>query len=268
MKGEVAVFWFRRDFRLEDNTGLFKALSSGFPVLPVFIFDTEILKELPPDDARVSFIHRQLCQINSLLQDRYASSLAFYCGKPVEVFQDLLRQWTINAVFTNRDYEPYAVKRDQDIKTLLATNGVSFHTFKDQVIFEKSEVVKGDGDPYVVYTPYMKKWKEVLGEIGRPETAASESHLEYLVSEKDLPFLSLEDIGFEESTISVPEYNLGESLIRNYEKTRNLPARDGTRRCAMEGAGARLPADRTGHRGETRRCLEPVDGRTVRRTNC
>ena len=228
MKGEIAVFWFRRDLRLEDNTGLFKALSSGFPVLPVFIFDTEILKELPPDDSRVSFIHRQLRQINSLLQDRYGSSLAFYCGKPVEVFHDLLRQWTIKAVFTNRDYEPYGVKRDQEIKTLLETNGISLHTFKDQVVFEKSEVVKGDGEPYVVYTPYMKKWKEMLGEVGRPETAASESLLEHIVSEKDLPYLSLEDIGFEESTISVPEYNLGKSLIRNYEKTRNLPARDGT----------------------------------------
>jgi deoxyribodipyrimidine photo-lyase len=197
-------------------------------VLPIFIFDTEILKELPPDDARVSFIHRQLQQINGLLRDRYGSSLAFYHGKPAEVFQDLLRQWTIKAVFTNRDYEPYAVKRDQDIKTLLETNGIPLHTFKDQVVFEKSEVVKGDGEPYVVYTPYMKKWKEVLGEVGRPETAASESHLEYLVSEKDLPYLSLEDIGFEESAISVPEYNLGKTLIRNYEKTRNLPARDGT----------------------------------------
>jgi deoxyribodipyrimidine photo-lyase len=228
MKGEVAVFWFRRDLRLEDNTGLFRALSSGSPVLPIFIFDTEIIKELPPDDARVSFIHRQLQQINGLLRDRYGSSLAFYHGKPVEVFQDLLRQWTIKAVFTNRDYEPYAVKRDQDVKTLLETNGIPLHTFKDQVVFEKSEVVKGDGEPYVVYTPYMKKWKEVLGEVGRPETAASESHLEYLVSEKDLPYLSLEDIGFEESAISVPEYNLGKTLIRNYEKTRNLPARDGT----------------------------------------
>ena len=160
MKGEVAVFWFRRDLRLEDNTGLYKALSSGFPVLPIFIFDTEILKELPPDDARVSFIHKQLEQMRSVLQEKHGSSLALYHGKPLAIFKELLSEWKIKAVFANRDYEPYAGKRDQEIKALLKTEGISLHTYKDQVIFDQSEVVKGDGDPYVVYTPYMKKWKE------------------------------------------------------------------------------------------------------------
>ena len=228
MKGEVAVFWFRRDLRLEDNTGLYKALSSGFPVLPIFIFDTEILKELPPDDARVSFIHKQLKQMRSVLQEKHGSSLALYHGKPLAIFKELLSEWKIKAVFANRDYEPYAGKRDQEIKTLLKTEGISLHTYKDQVIFEQSEVVKGDGDPYVVYTPYMKKWKEMLGEVGMPESVPSESHLNHVVARKDLPYLSLEDMGFQQSGISVPDYNLEESLIRNYEKTRNIPALDGT----------------------------------------
>jgi deoxyribodipyrimidine photo-lyase len=230
MKGEVAVFWFRRDLRLDDNTGLFKALSSEFPVLPIFIFDTEILRELPRDDARISFIHQQLGKLRKVLQERHGSSLALYHGKPVEVFKDLVSAWTIKSVFTNRDYEPYARKRDREITSLLEKEGIPLHTFKDQVIFEKSEVVKENGDPYVVYTPYMKKWKEVLGKVGTPESVPSESHLEHLVPKKDLPYLSLEDMGFTQSGIPVPDYSLEASLIRDYEKTRNLPARDGTSR--------------------------------------
>ncbi|MEJ2585724.1 MAG: deoxyribodipyrimidine photo-lyase [Robiginitalea sp.] len=228
MKKEVAVFWFRRDLRLNDNTGLFKALSSDLPVLPVFIFDSEILKELPPNDARVSFIHKQVFKMREVLQDRYDTSLAVYHGKPADIFKDLLTDWEVKAVYTNRDYEPYATQRDGEVRSLLQSAGVSLHTYKDQVIFEKDEVVKGDGDPYVVYTPYMKKWKEVLGEVGAPQAMPSESRLEQLVRRKDLPFLSLEDIGFETSAISVPEYNLDESLIAQYENTRNIPSKDGT----------------------------------------
>jgi deoxyribodipyrimidine photo-lyase len=228
VKKEVAVFWFRRDLRLNDNTGLFKALSSDLPVLPVFIFDSEILKELPPNDARVSFIHKQVFKMREVLQDRYDTSLAVYHGKPADIFKDLLTDWEVKAVYTNRDYEPYATQRDGEVRSLLQSAGVSLHTYKDQVIFEKDEVVKGDGDPYVVYTPYMKKWKEVLGEVGAPQAMPSESRLEQLVRRKDLPFLSLEDIGFETSAISVPEYNLDESLIAQYENTRNIPSKDGT----------------------------------------
>ena len=228
MKKEVAVFWFRRDLRLEDNTGLYKALTSGTPVLPIFIFDSEILKELPRNDARVSFIHQQLRQMRNTLQEEYGASLALFHGKPVEVFQGLLEQWQVSAVYTNRDYEPYAKERDAAVQALLETDGIPFHTFKDQVIFEKSEVVKGDGDPYVVYTPYMKKWKEVFAEAGEVEPTPSESKLEHVISDKDLPYVSLEDIGFEQSSISVPDYDLGDDLISSYEKTRNIPARDGT----------------------------------------
>ncbi len=228
MKQEVTVFWFRRDLRLEDNTGLYEALTSGHPVLPVFIFDPEILRELPRDDARVGFIHGQLARMREELREQYGASLAVFHGKPLEVFQKLLTQWDINAVFTNRDYEPYARKRDKEVASLLEDAGISLQTFKDQVIFEKSEVVKDDGDPYVVYTPYMKKWKEVLTETGTPKSVPSESNLGRLVSDDSLPFQELEDLGFEPSPISVPDYNLKDSLISNYEQTRNIPGKDGT----------------------------------------
>ena len=213
---------------MDDNTGLYNALTSGVPVLPIFIFDPEILKELPRDDARVSFIHRQLRQMRKVLQDECGASLGIYQGKPEEVFRELLTNWEVKAVYTNRDYEPYAKKRDVAVESLLEKGNIPFHTFKDQVIFEKSEVVKGDGDPYVVYTPYMKKWKEVFGEVGEPEPVPSESELGHVIPGKGLSYLSLEDMGFRESTISVPDYNLDESLISRYEQTRNIPSKDGT----------------------------------------
>jgi deoxyribodipyrimidine photo-lyase len=228
VKKEVSVFWFRRDLRLDDNTGLYQALVSGVPVLPIFIFDTEILKELPRDDARVSFIHRLLGKMRKFLQEQYGTSLALFHGNPREVFQSLLEEWKIKAVYTNRDYEPYARKRDGELKSLLENHGIPLFSFKDQVIYEKSEVVKGDGDPYVVYTPYMKKWKEVFAEQGPPESVPSESKLEHLLPAEDLPYLSLQDMGFEKSGISVPDYNLEKSLIANYEQTRNIPSMDGT----------------------------------------
>ncbi len=228
MKKEVAVFWFRRDLRLEDNTGLFQALTSGYPVLSVFIFDPEILKELPREDARVSFIHKKLQEIRKTLKVSHGRSLALFHGAPLEVFKGLISKWEVRGVYTNHDYEPYARKRDQEVQSLLSDAGIPFHTFKDQVIFEKSEVVKDDGDPYVVYTPYMKKWKERFRKSGKPEAAPSQAHLENLLEETDLPDLALEDIGFEPSPIEVPDFNLKASLVRDYEATRNYPATDGT----------------------------------------
>ena len=160
MKDKVCIFWFRRDLRLDDNVGLYQALQSGFPVLPIFIFDTEILEKLPKDDARVSFIHGQLQKINSELKDRFNGSIASYKGNPISIFEKLVEEFSIHTVYTNQDYEPYAIQRDASVKSLLKEKGIGFKTFKDQVIFETDEVVKDDGQPYVVYTPYMKRWKE------------------------------------------------------------------------------------------------------------
>jgi len=151
-KKEVSIFWFRRDLRLDDNVGFLEALKGDYPVLPIFIFDNEILSKLPGNDPRVSFLYDTLQKMRNVLQEEQESSLAIYHGKPYEIFTELTKDYNIKAVFTNRDYEPYAKKRDTEIADLLKNKGIPFKTFKDQVIFEKSEVVKNDGDPYVVYT--------------------------------------------------------------------------------------------------------------------
>ena len=158
MKQEVNIFWFRRDLRIDDNVGFYKALHGKHPVLPIFIFDSEILDELPKDDARVTFIFEVLQNMRNQLQE-HGSSLAMYHGKPEEIFKEICSDFEVQNVITNHDYEPYAIKRDTNVKKFLSEKDIGFYTFKDQVIFEKDEIVKDDGDPYVVYTPYMKTWK-------------------------------------------------------------------------------------------------------------
>ena len=224
----VSIFWFRRDLRIDDNAGFFKALTSGNPVLPVFIFDTEILRELPRDDARVNFIFQRLTRMRKALEAKHGRSLAIYYGKPAKVFKQILSEWEVRAVFTNRDYEPYAQSRDQEVKAILDDSAIPFHTFKDQVIFEKSEVVKDDGHPYVVYTPYKRRWKALLEEKGVPASQPSQENLHHIVEGKGLPSVTLEELGFETSSITVPDFDLSEALIGNYGKTRDIPSRDGT----------------------------------------
>lgn len=214
---------------MEDNHGLLKALESGKPVLPIFIFDPGILEELDADDARVSFLMQTLKSLRTRLQESVGSSIALYHGQPVEVFKALMEQWEISGVYTNRDYEPYAQKRDQEIQEMLEKHGIAFHHFKDQVIFEKAEVTKEDGQPYVVYTPYMRKWKEVFGRTGSVRYP-SEDRLNALLGKTDLPDMELEDMGFEASSIQVPEFNISEQRIEQYEAKRNLPAIEGTSR--------------------------------------
>lgn len=149
MKDSIIVFWFRRDLRLDDNVGLYQALQNDAPVLPIFIFDKEILESLPKNDARVTFIHDQIQKISKQLRTNYDSGVAQYHDKPMKVFEQLIKDYDIEAVYTNHDYEPYAKERDKEIADFLKENDIQFNTYKDQVIFEKEEVVKDDGDPYV-----------------------------------------------------------------------------------------------------------------------
>ena len=219
------VFWFRRDLRLEDNVGLFHALNSNEKVLPIFIFDENILSQLPKDDARISFIHQQLNIIQNRLQT-FGKSLAVFHGNPFEVFVRLINENKIQTVYANHDYEPYARKRDLELYHLFRDNQIEFKTSKDQVIFEKSEVVKDDATPYVVYTPYANKWKDSFN-----KTKITNYKSEDLLNKITLhfyPFLSLVDIGFETSKIKIPAYDISDSLIDNYEATRNFPALDKT----------------------------------------
>ena len=226
MKDGIIVFWFRRDLRLEDNVGLYQALQNDAPVLPIFIFDKEILESLPKNDARVNFIHNQIQKISQQLRTNYDSGVAQYHDKPKNVFQQLVKDYHIQAVYTNHDYEPYAKERDKEIAEFLKENDIRFKTFKDQVIFEKEEVVKDDGDPYVVYTPYMRKWKENFNPPTHLVTYDTLKDLEKnLYQSKSLPQLSLEDMGFEESDIKVPDFTVTPNLIQNYEDTRDYPAK-------------------------------------------
>ena len=224
----VTIFWFRRDLRLDDNVGFLEALKAEHPVLPIFIFDKEILDKLPKDDARVSFIYETLQKMRDTLQQEYSSSLAMYYGKPKQIWQQLLNDYTIKAVYTNHDYEPYARERDTEIKDLLAENDVAFKSFKDQVIFEKDEVVKGDGDPYIVYTPYKNKWQELFDEDNDLKIHYTSQYLDNLIEHSRLPNIALSDIGFKKSSIEIPDYEVTPTLIQNYEDTRNFPAKDGT----------------------------------------
>jgi len=223
-KQEIAFFWFRRDLRLEDNVGLFFALESKYPVIPLFIFDEAILDSLPKNDARVGFIHESLSKINSQLQEM-GSSLLVKKGKTQDIWRALLQEFDVKEVFFNKDYEPYAIKRDLAICKLLEANKTSTFLYKDQVIFEEKEITKSDGLPYTVYTPYKNKWLEKYQSLAPVQ--------EYDATEKfgnfhknSFIFPTLEQIGFEESSIKVIPHNL--KNVANYHETRDFPALDST----------------------------------------
>lgn len=235
MSGDmVNIFWFRRDLRLHDNAGFLAALKAGKPVLPIFIFDKDIVDILPRNDARVTFIWEELQRMRTTLHKEHSSSVAIFYGKPADVFTNILNSYAVDTVFTNRDYETYAQERDNHIEKLLTQYAVSFKTFKDQVIFEKEDVIKNDGDPYVVYTPYKNKWIETFQEqIGGVENLTIHCTCTFLnncIKNSNLPNVSLGDMDFEKSTITVPEYDASPTLIADYDKTRNFPAIRGTSR--------------------------------------
>jgi deoxyribodipyrimidine photo-lyase len=231
-KPRLSIFWFRRDLRLHDNHGLYQALTQSEAVLPIFIFDTEILDGLKDKaDKRVHFIHQTLSTINTTLQAG-GSSLYVLHAKPIHAIKKLVQEFDIKAVYTNHDYEPYAIRRDAEIAGYLDQKGIGFHTFKDQVIFEEAEVVKKDGSPYTIYTPYSKAWKEKYAE-GNKARYPSEKHQDRFIKTNPFPFPSLRQIGFTETKQEIPPTSLDEEIIRNYEQTRNLPAVHGTSRLSI-----------------------------------
>ncbi|WP_282136345.1 cryptochrome/photolyase family protein [Seonamhaeicola maritimus] len=227
MKTPINIFWFRRDLRLNDNKGLYIALNGEFKVLPIFIFDSDILDNLPEDDARVSFIHNTVQSLRQKLQKEYQASIAIFFGRPIDIFIKLLSEFNINTVFTNNDYEPYARKRDKEINTYLEKNNIEFRTFKDHVIFEKNEVVKNNGKPYLVYTPYMRTWKQKF-KSQQLKLYKSIDLLKNLISVKELPNLNLTELGFSESNQKIKPYKFTTEVINNYEAKRDFPAIDAT----------------------------------------
>lgn len=219
---KTTFFWFRRDLRLDDNVGLNEALKSSSHVIPVFIFDENILTELPQNDARVNFIYDELESLDEELR-KVGSSLLVKKGYPKKVWQQLIEEFNIDAIYTNRDYEPYARKRDEEILSLCKERGVGFHTFKDQVIFEKDEVTKDDGSPYTVFTPYKNKWlTRFRNEDTQPQDLFKKEHFH----KTSFNFPDLNMIGFKRSLVEVKDYDL--SQIEKYDELRNLPAVDGT----------------------------------------
>ena len=226
------IFWFRRDLRLHDNAGLYHALRSGLPVRAIFIFDTEILDKLEnKSDKRLVFIHQQLEKLNTELQ-KFGSRLDTFYGKPVNVWEKICLETKVSGVFTNHDYEPYAIERDETIRQYLKGQGISFNTYKDQVIFEKNDVVKDDGSPYTVFTPFMKRWKIILAEDSF-QSFSTENYFENFLSADPQPILSLEQIGFKNTHVHFPSHFLKEHLIRDYEKTRDIPGIAGTSRISV-----------------------------------
>ncbi|MEM6346248.1 MAG: deoxyribodipyrimidine photo-lyase [Bacteroidota bacterium] len=229
---EKVAFWFRRDLRLDDNVGLAKALKSGHEVVPVFIFDREILDELPAQDARVDFIHRTIWDLQHSLGELGSSMVVKY-GQPLEIWPQLLVEHKLSCVYTNHDYEPYALQRDGKLREMLAEKGVGFETFRDQVIFEREEIVsKAKGTAYTVFTPYSKAWKAALTK-DRLADVKTEAHFGQFWSSPALPIPSLKEMGFQETDTWFPERIPDKEIIKLYDQTRNFPSLNGTSRTGL-----------------------------------
>lgn len=225
MKSKISIFWFRRDLRIEDNVGLFHALQSKHPVLPIFIFDTDILNKLDNKyDRRVDYIHQAITAIDKQLR-AHNSALKTYYGKPFDIFKTLQDEYDIEALFCNRDYEPEAIERDREIFDFFKVKGIPFKAYKDQLIFDKNDVLKKDETPYVVYTPYARMWREKLT---LNDYKTYKPNLSNLLEVDSSGIHSLKDIGFEKTAVLYSEPELDAQIIDKYDKQRDYPAVQGT----------------------------------------
>jgi deoxyribodipyrimidine photo-lyase len=228
----MVIHWFRRDLRLHDNAALYHALSECQNVQCIFIFDKNILDKLVDrDDARVTFIHNQLMNLQEELLD-LGSDLKIYYGYPDKIWQTIIEDLKPEAVFTNKDYEPYARERDHKIAELLKSNNVLFHAYKDHVIFEEDEITKDDGDPYVVFTPYSRKWKSKLTDkhIASHE---NEKHFNHFIKSTPTQKISIEQMRFMPNTMDFPSITTKSGIIKNYGLKRNFPGIQGTSRLSV-----------------------------------
>lgn len=232
MKQEIAIMWFRRDLRFEDNAALYHAFRQPHPVIPLFIFDTHILDKLTNrNDARVQFIHSVITNMHRQLM-RNGSGMWVYYGSPLQVFQQLSENFSIQSVYTNTDYEQYAIVRDAGIADFLLRQGAAFYSFKDQVIFDGSEVVKENGKPYTVFTPYSRKWKALLQPF-HLKSYPSGRDIRYFFQSAEHTIPTLAEMGFHAADIPIPSQQLNEGLIAKYNQQRNFPAVNGTSRLGI-----------------------------------
>lgn len=226
MKQEISICWLRRDLRLHDNAALYHALKSPYPVLLLFIFDKNILDKLTNQhDARLTFIHQTIEELHTELKE-YQSSLAIKYGKPEDCWNEMLSKYTVKSVFTNHDYEPYAKDRDDELAEYLASENIAFKTFKDQVIFDKNEILKADGKPYTVFTPYFRQWQQKLNDFYISPYPVNK-YLGNLIRTKPLNIPSLEDMGFKPSSQKFPKKDFA-SKLNSYEEKRDFPGDDAT----------------------------------------
>lgn len=229
---KVSIFWFRRDLRLEDNTGLYYAYSQEKNVLPLFIFDQNILEKLEDKhDARVGFIHAQIKNLSDQLKE-FGSAIMVKYGRPLEIYKDLMSNYDIQNVYTNRDYEPYAKERDAELKNLLKENKIQLLDFKDQVIFEKEEIVNGSGEFYKVFTPYSRVWLDKFNKSSIQLLLLDKKKNNFFKSDP-IPIPTLEEMGFEKSDIEIPPLEIDKPLIKKYDALRNFPAQKGTSRLGI-----------------------------------
>jgi len=228
-----SIFWHRRDLRIHDNAGLYKALKNSESVQPIFIFDSNILDRLPKNDQRVRFIHQELSKIKIQYQSLGADLLVFY-GDPKIIVPKLVAEWKVDSVFTNRDYEPYALERDAFLFQHLEAQQVTFQGAKDHVIFEKSEVVKDDGKPYTIYTPYSRKWKNLLNEFYLRSYPVEKYTSNLTQVDTHSPLITLEEMGFIHSEHHhIPTRTFPEEIIEQYHETRDIPSINGTSRLSI-----------------------------------
>ncbi len=226
MKQEINICWIRRDLRLEDNAALYHALKSNYPVLILFIFDENILDKLQnKTDGRLTFIYQTLEEIQSQLIKNETTLLVKY-STPQKAWAEVLAEYHVKEVYANQDYEPYATNRDQNLSEFLGKHNISFHTYKDQVIFDKNEVVKADGKPYTVFTPYFKIWQQKLREF-YVKAYPTEKYFANFLKIDPIPFPSLKEMGFEVSTQKFPKLDF-ENKLNSYEDKRDFPALDAT----------------------------------------
>ena len=221
MADKLSIFWFRRDLRIDDNPGLYKALTNSKSVIPIFIFDTNIIENLPPDDARIKFIWHSLNLLNKRLKE-IGSTLLVFKGNPLEVFKKIISKYHLKSVYVNKDYEKYSIKRDKEINSFLNENDISYNSSKDHVFFEPNEILKSDGTPYTVFTPYSKKWFEKFYEKTLPQYQ-TESLLDNFFKTNYQPIISLREIGFSIDKIEFEKFNLSDELIMNYNSKRDFP---------------------------------------------
>lgn len=229
---KTSLFWFRRDLRLDDNAGLYYALKKGLPVLPIFIFDKTILDKLEiKKDGRVEFIHQAILNLNEQLQELGSSIKVFY-SSPENVFKELVKEYTISAVYTNHDYEPYADERDTAIRDFLIKNNIDLKTYKDQCVFEKNEVTKDDGKPYTVFTPYSRKWKIRLTDF-HVKAYPNKKYFANFLKTKPFVIPSLKELGFENSGLKFPSTTINKSIVTLYKEQRDFPAIKGTSKLSV-----------------------------------